>query len=288
MASLYHASNEFLARLGRTRFFSTKWVLYCSAFSGVIGGLMFLFGLVAAHNVGPMKPYWDEDQTAHFWRSHLPGAQAGASLLMLSGMFYLPFSSAIWWQMRRIPGLHPIVPAIQLSSAAAGVWTLSGPGVILGALVFRLERDPQITQIFTDFFWIITFAPWPTFMTQGFAWSYAVLTDPRPNPSLPKVQALVNFIVPICFSPAIAMHTAKHGPIAWNGALSYWVPGAAFVIQMITDAICLMYAIRAELATGEVFEDPLADTLEYRERQERKFNSSNGGSPIGARGEVEP
>ncbi|KAF2176490.1 hypothetical protein K469DRAFT_607176, partial [Zopfia rhizophila CBS 207.26] len=171
------------------------------------------------------------------------------------------------------PNLHPIVPAIQLSSAAAGVWTLSGPGVILAALVFRLERAPEITQAFTDFFWITTFAPWPTFMTQGFAWAYAVLSDPRPNPSIPKIFALVNIIVPIAFTPAIAMHVPKTGPVAWNGALSYWIPGAAFVLQLLIDSFCLANVVRIELAEGKYFTDIYTDTFS---REEKETPDQNG------------
>ncbi|KAH7080787.1 membrane protein [Paraphoma chrysanthemicola] len=248
MASISRALNNFFDRLGKSRLLSDKVVLYSCATCGIWGSFLFLFGLVAAGSVPAPKPWWDAERMVQHWRDNLRGGHVGAAFLTLSGLFYVPFSAAIWWNIKRVPGIHPIIPMIQIAAGAAGVWTLSGPGDVLAAVLFRLERPPEITLALTELFWILTFAPWGTFLVQDWAWAYAIMKDPREKPPIPKAFALINIITPLCFSPATLNHITKHGPLAWDGALSFWLSGMSFVVQMCVDSSLLVYATYHEPA----------------------------------------
>ncbi|VUC23906.1 unnamed protein product [Clonostachys rosea] len=176
-------------------------------------------------------------------------------------MFYLPLTAAISGQMRRIPNLHYTVSAPQLASGAAGIFTWIMPGMILGAANYRLDRPVEITQALNELFWITALMPWPTFLVQNFAFSYAILIDSRPVPIFPKPIAIVNIIIPIIFVPGIAIHTVFSGPLAWNGAWSFWLAGLTFCVQLIVDLICLIRVVRAEPPGGETIVENFPTSL---------------------------
>lgn len=234
------------ANMAKSRWLSHIALQYYCASCGVICSLMFLLAFVAADFIAPIKPWWDAQRTAEHYQQHTTRVQAGAAVLIVSGMFYLPYSAVISYQMKRIPNLHYLVHQLQLASAAAGIWTFMLPGIILAATVYRPYRNVEITQMFNDFFWICAFAPWPTFIAQNFAFAYAIVWDSRKNPLFPKELAIVNVITPILFTPAIGIHTTYTGPCAYNGAMTFWVPGVTFCLQLVVDAWFLFTSIRQE------------------------------------------
>jgi len=238
--------DEKTAGLAKSRFLSHIAVRYYCAACGVIFSIVFFLAFVAADFIAPIKPWWDAEQTANHYQKHMVRVRAGAAILVVSGMFYLPFSAAISYQMRRVPNLHYLVHQLQLASAAAGVWTFILPGIILAATSYRPYRPVEITQMFNDFFWICAFMPWPTFIAQNFAFSYAIIYDSRKKPLFPKELAILNIITPILLTPAIGMHCKKTGSVAYNGAMTFWVPGVAFCLQLILDSWYLYASIRDE------------------------------------------
>jgi len=238
--------DEKTANLAKSRFLSHIAIQYYCAACGVICSIMFLLGFVAADFVSPIKPWWDAEQTANHYKEHTVRVRAGAAILVVSGMFYLPFSAVISYQMSRIPNLHYLVHQLQFASAAAGVWTFMLPGIILAATSYRPYRPVEITQTFNDFFWICAFIPWPTFIAQNFAFSYAIIVDSRKKPLFPKELAILNVIAPVLFTPAIGIHCTYTGSVAYNGAMTFWVPGIVFCLQLILDSWYLYTSIREE------------------------------------------
>lgn len=94
--------------------------------------------------------------------------------------------------------------------------------------------------------------PWPTFIVQNFAFSYAIIMDQRDRPLFPKWLIPVNVIVPIFFTFATGIHTTMTGPFAWNGVLTFYVVGFTFVVQLIVDGIYLALSAREEERRGGV------------------------------------
>ncbi|KAI9728519.1 MAG: hypothetical protein M1834_007657 [Cirrosporium novae-zelandiae] len=275
LSSLYSSGEAALSRAGRAHILSPRNFQYVCAWCGVICSLLFLFTFVAAGFIPPIKPYWTAEQTVHHYKTHDAGIKTGSALMLLSGMFYLPLTAAISAQMRRVPNLHYAVSILQLASGAAGIFAFMVPAMILGTTAYRLDRPVEITQAFNDLFWITALMPWPTFMAQNFAFAYAVLIDQRLKPLFPKPIALLNIIVPILFAPATAIHCVKTGPLAWNGVLTFWLPGATFCAQVIIDSICLARAIGSEPVGGEkiidIFPNSLPDGSELEKTRSNSY-----------------
>ncbi|EFX03323.1 membrane protein [Grosmannia clavigera kw1407] len=239
------------ARLARSRYMSPHAFQYVCAASGILSSILFGLGFIVANFWPPVKPWWTAERTAYFFQEHTHRARIGASLIVLSGLFYMPFCAAISSQMRRIPNLHYVVQQLQLSAAAAGLWTFVLPGIMLATTSYRPDRDPGITQSLNDLFWICTLMPWQTFMVQNFCFSYAIIIDQREKPLFPKELAVYNLIVPFFWTGSTGIQFSKYGAGAFNGAITFWVLGVTFCLQLVVDAIFLILAIQSEPAGGE-------------------------------------
>jgi hypothetical protein len=101
------------------------------------------------------------------------------------------------------------------------------PSIIIAIGAFR-EREPALTELMNDAYWLFAIMPFQTFWPMSWAWSYAILVDDREKPMFPKFMGVVNFFAPLMFGWSIAMHATKSGPFAWNGALGFWVAAVVF------------------------------------------------------------
>ncbi|KAH7377934.1 hypothetical protein BKA64DRAFT_687561 [Cadophora sp. MPI-SDFR-AT-0126] len=119
-------------------------------------------------------------------------------------------------------------------------------GMVLGTTTYRLDRNPEITQVMTDMWWITTMMPWPTLFIQNFAWAYAIIKDPRLNRPVSRLVAIINIIAPIIFILPSALHTTKKGAFAWNGGVSFWLLGITFGVQLFVDSYFMMRIVLSE------------------------------------------
>ncbi|KAK9423227.1 putative Integral membrane protein [Seiridium unicorne] len=239
--------NRLTASMSRSWLLSYTAVQYYCAACGAAAGIMFILAFAIAGFIPPPHPSWDAETVSQcIYVDHITRIRAGGAILMISGGFYLPFSAAISNQIRRIPNVPYMIHQLQLSSAAAGVWTFMLPGVVLCIASFRPDRPAEITQMLNEFFWIVALMPWPTFMVQNFAFVYAIILDGRSKPLFPKWLIPFNIIMPILFAFATGVHTEMSGPMAWNGVITFWIVGFTFVVQLIVDAVYLALSAREE------------------------------------------
>ncbi len=84
--------------------------------------------------------------------------------------------------------------------------------------------------------------PFPSFVAQDLAISYAILSDQCPKPLLPHWLAWVNTALIFTFYPVLGVHCVHHGAVAWNGILSFWLPAAGFSMQA---GLLVFYLLKA-------------------------------------------
>jgi hypothetical protein len=140
------------ARMAASWLMSNTAVQQLGGICGGVSGVMFILAFIVADFIPPTNPEWDAETLATFYRDHITRIRAGAGLLMISGGFYLPFSAAISYQIRRIPRLPYMIHQLQLAAAAAGIWTFMLPGIVLAITSYRPERPAEITLALNDFF----------------------------------------------------------------------------------------------------------------------------------------
>jgi hypothetical protein len=227
------------------------------AWSGMAAVTLFFVAFVAADFIPPLSPHASALYIAHFYQAHATRIKIGGCVMLLSGMFYAAFTGVISAQMRRIPGIHPSAVYVQLAAGAFGCLTFLVPAMLFIVTAFRPDRAPTITQTLNDMSWIFLVMPWPPFMTQNYAFAYAIFTDngksagaapERPSPLFPRWLAYVNIWAPIIFSPSLLLPFFKIGPFDWRGIFVFWIPATVFVIQFVANVSMLLRAIDREQA----------------------------------------
>ena len=236
------------------------------ALSGIICVLLFFGGFVAASFLPPLSPAMSAAEIAAHYRTHTTGIRLGAGLIFLSSMFYVWFTAVISGQMRRIPGVHPTVVNAQLAAGAFACLTFLVPAMLFAITAFRPDRSPDATLLLNDMSWIMLVMPWAPFMPQYFAFAFAILSDPRPQPLFPRWLAYFNIWAEVMFTPAIILPFFKSGPFAWNGLFVFWIPATVFVALFVVNTIWLIKAINSEARNSEAREtlDAVALTATYK------------------------
>lgn len=220
---------------------------YACALSGIPLVAFALCSFIACGFLPPIPPSWNAEQTVNHYKAHEKGIYAGVSLLMIASLFYLPLTAVISAQMRRIPNLHPVVSDLQLAAGAGGLFIVIMPAVVLAATNFRLDRPVEITQALNDLFWVVLVMTYPPMMVQFACIAYATIIDCRPNLLFPKPIAILSILLSVTAVPAtVALHCTKTGPIAWNGAVSFWLPLIIWVLQIVMETLCLARAVSTD------------------------------------------
>jgi hypothetical protein len=72
--------------------------------------------------------------------------------------------------------------------------------------------------------------------------SWMILSDSRQKPLIPHIVAWLNLIFPLCLIPISAAHCAHGGVMAWDGAVSFWLP---WVVAVVPFAMFYYYLWKA-------------------------------------------
>jgi len=251
MGSTLDSIERHLTRLGTSRYLHPRFLKYACASCGLLCGLFFFAAFVAAGFIPPARPWWTAERTSEHYIHHRVGIHTGCVLMVISGMFFLPYLVIVSDQIRRIPNVPWILPALQLASGAGSVFTFIVPGMVLAVGAYRKDRDPALVELMNDMFWLFAIMPFQTFWPMSWSLSYAILIDNREKPLFPKVMAVANFFGPLLFAASFGVHVAKTGPFAWNGGFGFWVPAVAFGLQFCGDTYFLCRAIYREYVEND-------------------------------------
>lgn len=132
----------------------------------------------------------------------------------------------------------------QSISGGISTYTITLPSLVFCLASYRLDsRSAEMVMLLNDFAWFLTVMPFTTFVSGNFAFSYAVLMDPRPRPLFPRWFAYFSSIWPFGFWGALGMHCVYGGAFAWNGGFTFWTGAAAIGIGTVLNVWMLLRAI---------------------------------------------
>lgn len=221
---------------------ANKFSLF-AACSGPLAILAFFIGLPGSGFLPPIRPRTSPEHVVEHYRNHESGIQALVALMSFVGFFYPLYTAAISGQLSRIPGVPKTVIYTQLIGGCLGGLFLTLPAYLFATTVYRLDRPPELTQLLNDLSWIFFAMPFPSLLAQDLAFSYAILIDPSPNPLFPKWLAWATTALTATFYPALGVHCVRGGPLAWNGALGFWVAGIGGGLQNVMMAFFVARAV---------------------------------------------
>ncbi|MCV6983260.1 hypothetical protein H7I53_23970 [Mycolicibacterium pulveris] len=197
--------------------------------------VLFAFGFMfVARYLPPPSPQLSPEDLAARLQANLIGFRIGMVITMVG------FALLVTWAMgiaarTHAPEAHlPVLTYIQLGSVAIGSLIGQGACWIFQAAAYRLDdTDPYIVRALHDLGWFTFLAPWPSFTVWCFAQAAAIFRDARPEPGLPRWTGYLAVWTGLLFIPACLIFFFKTGPMAWNGAIAFYIPVFIFFIWVV-------------------------------------------------------
>jgi hypothetical protein len=80
--------------------------------------------------------------------------------------------------------------------------------------------------------------------------AFVIFLDKREQPIFPRWAGYLNAWIALLLAPAGIIVFFKHGPFAWNGLFSFWLPLTVYSIWVVTMTFLLRRALAAQIATA--------------------------------------
>ncbi|HEX3705083.1 MAG TPA: hypothetical protein VHV76_00500 [Mycobacteriales bacterium] len=216
------------------------------AYSGVAMMVMLLAALLIAGWLPPPGPHESARQVAHDYQAHTTAIRIGMMVGIFGAALLGPFVASIAVQMRRIDdGVGPSAYC-QLALGSMLIIEFVLPFMIFEVAAFRPDRSPDITLALSDIGWILLVATVSTAVVELLLVGLAIGADKHETPIFPKWAATFSYFVAAVFSLGAGAVFTEHGPFAWNGLLSFWVPLSVFGAWLLVMTVLLARAIDSQ------------------------------------------
>jgi hypothetical protein len=229
-----------------------RWVWMGSILCWPVGLVIFMVGfMVVAGFVPPPSPSWSAERVTEFYAANTTSIRVGLLMTLFgSGIALLPFFTVVSAEIRKIEGRPAVLAPMQMGGAVALVLIFQVIGLLWLLGTYRLDRAPDVTQAMMDYGWFA----WSTFIityeVQWIALAIASFMDVRDRPVWPRWAAYVFLWTALAGPGGMCAVFVKHGPLAWNGLVGFWIPAIAFVIGMSVVAWCMWTHARHEEIAG--------------------------------------
>lgn len=218
------------------------------------------------------------------YQAHATGIRIGMAMVVFGAALMITWGAAVATQTRRASPEHPILFHIQMACAV----TACINGVMLclagGLAAFRPDTvSGESIRLLNDLFWLLWTIPGTSFEVWCFAAAAAILTDRRANPVFPRWTGYFSVFVGCSFLPGVLAFFAKHGLIAYNGLIPWWIPTVTFFSWVIVMTPLTWKAIVREAAEppAEQITDPAVIAEFARLRAEIAARDSGTREPVG-------
>jgi len=198
----------------------------------------------------PMSPTMSAEQVASFYRDPHNLSRIRASMILFNWFCVglIPVLILIVMQIRRMAHRTPIFSYCMLGCVAGGPTLFLTANICWLLAGFRPERSPELTQMFNDLAWITFTSQVPFLIAQSVILALAIYVDDQPRPVFPRWVAHFNLLVAAALVPAAFVALSLSGPLAWDGALSFWLKNIAIAVWIVVMGAVLGQAIRRERA----------------------------------------
>jgi MFS family permease len=233
------------------RFGSDHRVQRWCAWSGLVFVLMLFLGLAAAGFIPPPTPHQSAESLKRLFVEHQTRILVGMLLGLLGTGFAGPFVAVITVQLKRVEGpFAPLAYAQLLLGSMLPIALVVGMSSLMVA-AYRVDRDAESVQAFSDQAWFLIVGAFYMFVLQLACIGVAVLRDESERPVLPRWLGYLNLWCAIGSLPAAGVYFVETGPLAWNGLLSFWLPAICFGAWGISTMVMVLGAISRQSAPVE-------------------------------------
>jgi hypothetical protein len=196
----------------------------------VFGAVLFIAFLAFPGFFPPMPPDMTAEQVAKFYRDNTAMIRFSMITFNLCGIMLLPFFMMIVVQMKRMVTQSHVFAYCYLTAAVSGATLFALADIFYLVAAFRPERSPELVMLLNDMAWMLFIAPVGAFVAMNLLLGLAIYFDDGPSPVFPRWVGHYTIATALAIAPAAAAAVFTSGPLAWNGALSFWLRNGAFAL----------------------------------------------------------
>jgi hypothetical protein len=224
---------------------------------------VFFLGFAIAHYLVPPRPSASAQQTAAFYANNTNSIRAGLVLMCFAGGLWIIWTAAMSAQMQRIEGRNAPLALAQLGLGACACIEFIMPVYFWLTASYR-PHSPEIAQTLNDMGWLPFDGFVWTIIWQNLVIGIAVFLDKRQTPIFPRWYGYLSVWCSVLYLPAGFNVFFKDGPLAWNGAVSWWVLLTAIFGWLMVTTWLLLVAIKREESEDAL--DPLPTPADLAHR----------------------
>jgi hypothetical protein len=207
----------------------------------VVGAVFLIAFLAFPGFFPPTSPRLTAEQVAAFYAHHTTMLRFSMIVFNLFGISLVPFFSLIVVQMKRMSTPTQILAYGYLNAVISGAALFALADLFWLIAAFRPDRNPELTQLLNDLAWITFIAPVGFLVVQCLCLAAAVYLDAHPRPVFPRWVAPFNIATALAILPSALAATVTTGPLAWNGAISFYLRISALAVYIAV----MFFVVRA-------------------------------------------
>jgi len=190
----------------------------------------------------PMSPKMTAEQVATFYFDPNNLSRIRYSMIVFNwfGVALIPLLAMIAMQIHRMAHRTPILTYCFIGCIAGGPTLFCMADLFWLLAAFRPERDPNLVQLFNDLAWVTFTSQVPFMVAQNVFLACAIYLDRQDRPIFPAWVGHFNLLTAAAMAPAAFTALTLEGPIAWDGAVSYWLKNASIALWIVVMTIVLV------------------------------------------------
>lgn len=217
-----------------------RMCLWCGPLMAIV--FFVGFGLIARF-IPPPQPALSATEIADLYRQHSLRIRLGVQMAMWAGVLCVPWVIAVGLQMKRIEGRFAPLAYVQIALGLLLPLEFIVPLYFFQAAAYRPERSADVVQALNDLGWLPFTGLVYTVVAQAIVIGAAILADKRTTPIFPRWAGYFSIWAGLLMAPASLDVFFINGPLAWNGAIAWWVLLVAFFVWLIGLTVVTFQAI---------------------------------------------
>ena len=230
----------------------------------LFGGILLIAFVSFSGLFPPMSPELTAEQVAAFYARNAAMVRFSMITFNLCAIMLVPFFMTIVVQIKRMVLPSHLLAYCYLCGIAGGATLFAIADIFWRIAAFRPDRNPQLIQLLNDMAWLVFTAPVGMVVVAKLCLALAVFLDIGVAPIFPRWVAYVNIATAVATTPAACAVIFRTGPLAWDGAVSFWLRIGAFALNIAVMFVVLRAAINRQASEGagdEPSRNALADRV---------------------------
>jgi hypothetical protein len=228
-----------------------KWQVLAAQCGFAFEILFTIFWGFSGHNLPPASPNLTAVELATWYAVHHNAILFGNSMAALVAVLWIPWTAQLTLVLWRIEGSSPLLTIIELIGGVLTAWVLMFCPAIWATAAFRLDTNPVAIRTLNDLGFMLFNVTYAVTSVQAIAAGVVGLADKSAHPVFPRWVSGWAIFAGISFIPLSAMPFFKTGPLAWNGAISFWSLFGTYFLWTASMGLCMITDARRRLHEEE-------------------------------------